>query len=184
MGVLTQTRGFAVTKEDAERLRDHGLPDKAIYQAGRGAESLEECLASFRGRVGKLVIARDLRAFGASKRDVAAAMANLEKAKIRVVDILHPGDVTVAEMMQRAGTAISGGRFRDRRAAKRMGRAGGLGRGMGCKNLREELVPTWLLDRIVDEREIPWHIKVALVAPHFSQSTLRRHYGSNPVVKR
>lgn len=175
---MTQVRGFSKSKDDTTWLLNHGLPDKAIYQDGRGAETLEECLASFRGRAGKLLIARDLRALGASKRDVAASMAKLEKAKIRVVDIAHPGDTTIAEMVQRASVAISGSRFRDRRAATRMGARGGLCKGVGSQLAREAHAPRWLVDRIVDCRDIPWPLKLELLGEHFSESTLRRHYGA------
>lgn len=181
---MTVTRGFSRSKEDTQWLHRHGLPDKRIYQAGRGAESLDECFASFRGRVGKLIIARDLRALGETKQSVAATMARLEKARIRVVDISHPADTTVAEMVQRASVAISGYRFLDKRRAKRIGRSGGLGKGVGAQNLRDGLAPKWLVDRIVDNREVPWSVKEELLAPHFSASTLRRHYGSSPTVKR
>lgn len=181
---MTQVRGYCRNKEQAAWLKSHGLLEKAIYLQGRGAEDLDECLASFRGRVGKLVIATDLRAFGESKKDVAAAMARLERARIRVVDISHPGDTTIAEMVQRAQVAISGYRLRDRRAARRLGRAGGLGKGVGAQNLREGLVPTWLVDRIVDTREIRWALKAELLAPHFSQATLRRHYGATATARK
>lgn len=181
---MTHTRAYARNKEQAQWLKSHGLPDKAIYLQGRGAEDLDECLASFRGRVGKLIIAHDLRVFGEAKKDVAAVMTRLEKARIRVVDVSHPGDTTIAEMVQRASIAISGTRFRDRRTAKRMGRAGGLGRGIGAQNLREGFAPTWLVNRIVDAREIRWPLKVELLAPHFTQATLRRHYGANATARK
>ena len=181
---MTIIRGFARNKDQTDWLMRHGLPDKSIYQDNRGAESLDECLASFRGRVGKLVIATDLRAFGASKKDVADAMAKLERSRIRVVDISHPGDVTVAEMIQRANVLISGARFKDRRAARRMGAKGGLGRGIGAQALREGYAPAWLVDRIVDHSEISWPVKRELLAPHFSESTLRRHYGANATARK
>ena len=41
----------------------------------------------------------------------------------------------------------------------------------------------WLIDRIVDCQDIPWAIKTELLAPHFPESTLRRHYGAENAAK-
>lgn len=173
-------RGFATNKTQLADLTNFGLDDHAIYLAGRGAEGLEACLESFRSRPGRLVIAHDLRVFGQAKRTVAEIMARLEKAQIHVTDILHPEDITVAQMVQRAQVAISGARFSDRRKARRMGAKGGLGKGVAAWISREGYAHKWLIDRIVDHREIPWRLKLELLTPHFSESTLRRRYGSCP----
>lgn len=172
---MTIRRGFCRTKDQAAALRGYGLTDKAIYVDRRGAEDLEQCLASFRGRPGTLVIAPDLRVFGASKAAVAAIMARLERAEIRVVDAIHPQDQTIAEMLQRAFKAISGSRFRDRRTARRRGRHGGLAKGQTAQAARDGAVPPELVARIVQNQEIAWRVKLALL-PGFSESTLRRRY--------
>lgn len=178
------TRGFAINKVQLVDLLKYGLPEQAIYVQGRGAEGLQACLESFRGRAGRLIIAHDLRVFGATKAAVADMMAHLEKVGIQITDIAHPEDTTVAQMLQRAQVAISGARFQDRRQARRMGARGGLGKGVGAQVTREGLAQKWLVDRIVDHRHIPWTLKVELLSPHFSESTLRRHYGSSPSLKR
>lgn len=85
-------RGFAKTKEQMQALKDHGLPDRAIYLDGRGAETLETCLSSFRDRPGTLVIARDLRLVSDTKRGVADFMARMELASIRVHASTHHTD--------------------------------------------------------------------------------------------
>lgn len=169
-------RGFAKTKDDTAWLLKHGLPEKAIYQDGRGAENLDECVASFRGRAGKLVIARDLRAFGDTKKDISAAMARLEKAHIRVVDISNPADVTVAEMLHRANQAIAGYRFRDRRTARKRGGEGGRAKSAAEAQARAGIAPDWLIRNIVAESEIPWPAKIRVLGGKISQSTLRRRY--------
>lgn len=169
-------RAFCRNKEQATWLLKHGLPEKAIYQDGRGAENLDECIASFRGRPGKLVIAHDLRVFGDSKREVAATMARLEKAHIRVVDISHPGDVTVSEMLHRANQAIAGYRFRDRRMARKRGSEGGTAKGLAEERARAGIAPDWLIRNLVAEQEISWPIKIRVLGGKISQSTLRRKY--------
>lgn len=175
---MTEVRGFARNKDEAAWLKKHGVPDKAVYQIGRGAEDLDECLVTFRGRPGKLIIAHDLRVFGQTKKIVADTMARLEKTRIRVVDISHPGDVTVAEMLHRALVAISGYRFRDKRTARRRGRDGGRGKGLAAEQARAGLAPDWLIRNIVAETAIAWAVKVRILGDKFSASTLRRHYGA------
>lgn len=170
------TRGFCLTKDMAAALAGFGLPAKAIYQDGRGAEDLEACLASFRDRRGTLVIAPDLRVFGTSKQAVANVMARLERAGIEVVDAIHPQDQTVAEKLQRAFKAISGSRFRDRRRAKRQGRAGGLARGLAAQDARDGTIPREVVARIVQHNALPWKVKLEILGPGFSESTLRRRY--------
>lgn len=179
----TVIRGFATTKIQLADILGYGVPDRAAYLVGRRGESLDGCLDSFRGRRGRLIIAHDLRVLGETKRAVAAGMAKLENAGIIVTDIVHPGDTTVSQLVQRANVAIAGARFRDKRTVKRMGRRGGLGKGISAHLAREAASPKWLIDRIVDARDITWKRKAELLAPHFSESTLRRHYGSFPYGK-
>lgn len=179
------TRGYARTKEQEAALRAHGLPAKAIYLEARGAETLEACLSSFRDRPGALVIAYDLRLLGSSKRAVADIMARLEKVGIRVRDIAHPEDDTQAAMIQRANVAISGSRFQgDRPRARRQGRAGGHAKGTAAAGARSGLAPAWVVNAIVDHPALSWAIRLELLAPHFSESTLRRHYGARNAAKR
>jgi hypothetical protein len=58
------------------------------------------------------------------------------------------------------------------------GRAGGFRKGVMAREYRDGLAQHWLIDRIVDHRDIPWSLKIELVHPHISESTLRRHYGA------
>lgn len=177
-----ELRGFSRNRDETDWLKKHGLPDKAIYQAGRGAEDLDECLASFRGRPGQLVIARDLRAFGETKREVAATMARLEKVNIQVLDISHPEDTTIAEMMHRASVAISGYRFRNRKTARRRGREGGLCGGIAALESRARIPVDSLIRNIVRETDIDWQTKARVTG--ISKATLRRHYMPKPRPKK
>lgn len=177
-------RGYVRTKEQEAVIRGHGLPTKNIFLDGRGAETFERCLATFRGRPGRLLIAHDLRVFGSTRPKVAATMELLEKARISVMDLSNPYDTTISQMLARANRLIAGGRFPDRRRATRMGRRGGIGKGQAAAARRNALVDGWLVDRIVDHRDIPWAIKTELLSPHFSESTLRRWYGASNTDKR
>jgi hypothetical protein len=171
-------RGFATSKEGRDILLEYGLPETAIFTRGCGVEDLDPCLSTFRGRPGWLILAQDLRAFGPTKRAVAGRADALERAGIRILDISHPEDTTYSALLQRAQKAISGARFQDRRRAKRQGRRGGQAKGLRAHETRDGIAPRWVIDRIVDDTRIPWEVKVDLLAPHFSESTLRRHYGA------
>jgi hypothetical protein len=172
-------RAFARNKEQQAALRAHGVPARSIFMDGVPGETFDRCLATFRGRPGTLLIAHDLRVFGGTKRLIADTMARLELAGTRVADITHPEDATVAHLLQRANVLISGSRFSgDRPRARRQGRDGGFAKGHAERGRRSSVAPNWLVDRIVDEASIPWKLKAQILSPHFSLSTLRRHYGS------
>lgn len=170
-------RGFCTNKDARSQLRRYGLNEKHVFQMGLGAESLDACVATFRGRPGWLILAQDLRAFGHTKRLVAGRCDQLEKAGIRVLDLSHPKDQTMSALMQRAQVAISGARFgHDRRRARRLGRNGGLGRARKAAEARDAACPRWLVERIVADNRIPWATKMDVLGEHFTESTLRRHY--------
>ena len=173
---MTIIRGFCHNSDQEDGIVAYGVPARAVYQRDRGAESLEHCLSSFRGRPGTLVLAQDLRAFGDTRREVAETMARLEKAKITVIDQTHREDVTVAQLMARANQAIACNHFvGDRQKARRRGRKGGIARGEAQAAKREDARK--LLDRIVNCREIDWNLKARITG--ISKQTLRRHYGAS-----
>lgn len=179
---MTITRGFCKTKEQHSDLLAHGVEAAEIYQHGRGAEDFAWCYASFRGRPGQLIVADDMRLFGRSKKEVSEALAKLERAKIRVIDITHPEDQTYTQLYRRAENAISGGRFENRRQAKRLGAQGGRGKGRRAAQRRNEQVSEDIVRRIVRDRRIPWDAKVDALG--ISENTLRRHYHVKPPKKR
>jgi hypothetical protein len=175
---MIETRGFCRNREQEADILAHGVPAKAVFMADRGAEGLESCIATFRGRPGVLIISHDLRVFGATKRQVAEVMSQLESLGIKVHDLTHPEDTTTAKMLHRANVAISGARLGgDRKRARKQGRTGGKAKGKWAWDRRDELAPRWLLDRIVDHRAIPWEVKLQVLQPHFTEATLRRRYG-------
>ena len=177
-------RAYARTKEQEAVIRGHGLPAKAIFLDGRGAETFDRCLSTFRGRPGRLLIAHDLRVFGSKRPLVAAVMARLERSRIAVIDLSNPYDTTISQMLARANRLIAGGRFPDRRRACRMGRRGGIGKGRAAAARRDGLADGWLVDNIVDDPDLTWAQRLRLLSPHFSEATLRRWYGAANAAKR
>lgn len=174
---MTIERAFCRNKMHVPAFRAYGLPEQLIYVDGRGAESLDRCLTSFRDRPGTLYVAPDLRVFGTSKKAVAQTMARLERAKIKVVDIIHPLDGTVSEQLHRASVLISGTRFRDRRTARNRGRQGGLAKGEIARATRAQIDTDRLVRNLVAEhKRIGWPTVLRICDGKFSESTLRRHY--------
>jgi DNA invertase Pin-like site-specific DNA recombinase len=174
-------RGFCRNTDQEAGIVAYGVPARDVYMADRGAESLEHCLSSFRGRPGILILAQDCRAFGDTRREVAEIMARLEKAKIGVIDLTHREDVTVAQLLARANDAIAHNHFvGDRQKARRRGRKGGKANGEAAAAKREDA--RRLLDRIVDCWEIPWKLKARVTG--ISKATLRRQYGANATAQR
>lgn len=175
------TRGYAKTKEQEAVLKAHGIPARAIFLEGRGAETLETCLATFRGRPGLLILAHDLRTMAITRKGLAAIMSRLEAAGIKVKDITHPEDSTQAALIHRANVSISAARFYgDRPRARKLGRQGGLAKGDRAERNRCALAPRWLIDRIVDHPRLTWRDRRDLLAPYISEATMRRHYGAAP----
>jgi hypothetical protein len=169
-------RAFCCAKQYVPSFRAYGLPDKLIWLEGRGAETLDRCLASFRGRPGRLLVAPDLTVLGTARREISAVMARLERGRIRVVDIIHPQDETVAEMIHRAANQICRTRFRDRRTARRRGKSGGLARGMAQAQKRAEIAADWVIRNIVNDPDISWDKAVEIFDGRISEATMRRRY--------
>lgn len=173
---MTIVRGFIRNRQYLPALQAYGLTDKAIYIDGRGAETLGRCLDTFRGRPGKLLVAPDLRVFGQARAAVAQVMAGLERIRIRVVDVIHPQDETVSEMLQRAAVLIGRTRFGDRKMARRRGREGGRAKGQAAEQGRAEIAADWVIRNIANDPEISWETAVRIFGGRISESTLRRHY--------
>ena len=171
-----EQRGFCHNADQEAGIVAYGVPARSVFMRDRGAENLEHCLSSFRGRPGQLILAQDLRAFGDTRKAVAETMARLEKAKIQVIDLTHREDTTVAQMLARAYTAIARNHFvDDRQKARRRGRKGGAAKGEAHAAQREDARK--ILDRIVNCREIRWDLKVKVAG--ITKHTLRRRYGAS-----
>lgn len=144
---------------------------------GRGAETLPACFATFRGLPGQLFIASDARVLGNTRRELLAVMHGMEEADIRITDISHEEDNTHTKVLERGLCSIAHARFLgNSRAARKAGRSGGIGKGIAAQAARDKNVPKWLVRNIVNDRDIPWDVKMRVLDNKFSQSTLRRRY--------
>lgn len=142
------TIGLCENKDQEARLQAAGV--KQIYMLGRGFEALHWALDWLRERGGVLKVATDLRIFGATRATMMSALEDCERQGVAVIDIAHPEDVTLAQRIKRALTAISSARFiGDRRKARREGSKGGKAKAASAWIARGEIAPRWLIENMV-----------------------------------
>lgn len=173
-----EVRGFCRNKSDKAALLAFGLTEKQIYSRGEGAQDIGPCLATYRRRPGVIVLAEDMRAFGDSKREVAAQITGLEKAGIRILDLSNPDHQTYAEHLQFAQMKISGSRFHDRRRAKRIGQHGGTAKGAAMQARRNARVADDIVERLCSgECPLSWKLRAWVLGDGFSATSLFRQHG-------
>lgn len=170
------TVGFCVNREGEANLLASGIPEHRIWMRGRGAESLDYALRYFRDTKGVLAVADDLRIFGPTRKDIMSRMGDLHERGITIRDVVMSEENPHA-LAHRALTAISASSgTKDHRTARKRGRSGGIGKGIAAQVARDKDVPQWLVRNIVNDRDIPWDVKMRVLDNKFSQSTLRRRY--------
>lgn len=141
----------------------------------RKAETLRYCIDVFRGRPGRIVLASDLRAFGDKKPEIKEALNRIEVAGLRVTDITHKEDNTHLKLLDRGLRAAANYRFaRNSRLARRVGAAGGAGKGVAAWRERDEIAPRWLITRLI--AQLGAVRTAAILDNKISASTLRRQY--------
>lgn len=170
------SRGLAANLDERKILLAWGLKENEVYTQGQGAESIAECLWSFRGRPGQLVIVSDLRIFGDTKAIITMAMADLFARKIEVRRLMPDGEITNPHVLvKQAHAAIANNRFTVRGRAKREGAKGGAAKGFGEKARRDALCSPVIVRRLVAEFGIRMASRLLGGAP-FSRNTLNRYY--------
>lgn len=158
---------------------DAGKPERCIYIEGRGAETFEQCVASFRNG-GTLGLVGGFRVLGASRKNIMARLRELKKRKIIPYD-LDSGSTDQVELLHTAISQIAGARSLrlDPRQPKRLGRKGGLQKGINAQAKRNAILQEDIVRRICTAPELDWERRAEILGPNFSESTLRRLYGDN-----
>lgn len=138
LSVNVLTRGFCTDERDRDALYKIGIPAQDVWMQGRGAENFAECLESFRGRPGQLVLASDSRILGGTRGSIMKAFGELEAIGVRVKDITHPEDRTMSDLMQRGiRSANKNGFFMNHRKARRRGSMGGIAKAANAAARRQ-----------------------------------------------
>jgi hypothetical protein len=149
-----------------------------VYVEGRGGESLETCLMTFRAHPGELVVFGGLRVFGGSRDKIMSALRNLKARKIIVVDAMNKerSDTHGPEMLDRALRQILGSSKLkgSRKRARTIGAKGGEAKGKRAACKRAEIANPNVIRRICQHQKLSWRDRAAILG--MSAATLRRNY--------
>ncbi len=170
-------RGYATNIAQETALRGAGLHAKNIYLRGRGAETLNECIRSFRGTPGQILVASDLRIFGSKRKEILSVTDTIEAAGLKLKDI-NNDTATLSKLIDIAIGKTAGDARRNGagKSVKAAGRKGGKTKAE-CQDLRRAAVAHEdVVRRICQAEELSWRRKAWILGPLFSPATLRRHY--------
>lgn len=168
---------FLTTGEQHQAALDAGLPARAIYVEGRGAETFETCLASFRNG-GTLGLVGGLRVLGTARKVIVERVLAL-KAKGVVPYDLDSGERDETKLLNDAICKINGGRAlgEDPGHAKRIGAKGGSAKGAKAQERRNAIMAEEIVARLWQAKELTGRKTAEILGPPWSESTLRRKYG-------
>lgn len=171
---------FCNASEQHQAAIDAGKPARSIYVEGRGAETFDACIASFRAG-GTLGLVGGLRILGTSRKAIVERVLLL-KAKNIVPYDLETGERDETRLLDTAMRKVLGGKAlrEDPRHARRIGRKGGLGKGIAAAQKRNAILQEDIVRRLCTAPELDWTRRGEILggAP-FSISTLRRLYGAD-----
>jgi hypothetical protein len=154
-----------------------GKSPRAIYVEGRGAETFDACVASFRAG-GSLGLVGGLRVLGSSRRQIMERLRILRERGVHPYD-LESGLADIAELLNAAINKIAGGRALRESAhvARRMGRKGGLKKGIAAQIRRNAILQEDIVARLCSHPKLTWADCAEILGKNWSESTLRRKYG-------
>lgn len=155
---------------------DKGKPERCIYIEGRGAETFKSCIASFRSG-GTLGLVGGFRVLGASRANIMNRLRELRKRKIVPYD-LDTGSTDEVELLDTAIRQIAGARSlrNDPRQPKRLGRKGGVQKGINAQAKRNAILAEDIVLRLCKHPKLNWEDRAQILGLPWSESTLRRKY--------
>lgn len=168
---------FVSATQQYQAAIDAGKPERCVYIEGRGAETFEQCVASFRNG-GTLGLVGGFRVLGASRKNIMARIRELKKRKIVPYD-LDSGSTDQVELLHTAIGQIAGARQlrNDPRQPKRLGKKGGEAKGRNAAAKRNAILQEDIVRRLCTHPKLNWEDRAQILGENFSQSTLRRLYG-------
>ena len=159
-------------------LTEIGIPLKDIYVIGGGA-TIKDVVKAFR-RPGDLYLAADLRVIGSNRKEILGVSDQLESLGVKIHDIAHPEDKSLAKKLERALVKIAEwARWQgSKKDASRIGERGGRAKGVGQEVKRAERAHEDVVRRLCACPDLTWKKRAAILGGKpFSASTLRRRYG-------
>lgn len=168
---------FLKATEQHQAAIDAGKDARMIYVEGRGAETFETCVASFRDG-GRLCLVGGLRVLGSSRTTIVERVRILKSKGIIPYD-MDTGLTDETELLNAAIQKINGARAlgEDPRRPRRMGAKGGIAKGMAAQKRRNDILRDAIIQRICAAPELTWTRRAEILGEGFSESTIRRLYG-------
>lgn len=156
---------------------DAGRPLRSIYVEGRGAETFDTCVASFRAG-GSLGLVGGLRVLGSSRRQIVSRVDALKAKGIVPYDLLS-GETDAFKLLDAAISKINGGRAlgEDSRHAARIGGKGGRAKGEKSQERRNAIMAEAIIGRLWRFKKASGREVAEILGAPWSESTLRRKYG-------
>lgn len=168
---------FLNAVEQENKLLAQGAAAARIYRVGRGEESAEALFRALRPG-DEVAIAGTLRVFGASRKAMMAAIAEVHAKKAVLVEIPEGlrSDRDGAVMLDRGLSKLHGSLKvkESKRFARAIGAKGGKGKGQGEAQRRDAVAEDRVIRAIVNAPELTWARKVEILG--IKEATLRRHY--------
>lgn len=156
---------------------DAGKDIRSIYVEGRGAETFEACVASFRTG-GTLGLVGGLRVLGSSRIKIVERVRILKAKGVTPYDVMT-GETDGAELLSHAIAAINGARGMgfDPRTPRRRGQRGGTQKGINAEKKRNAIMHDAIVQRLCTHPKLNWKDRAQILGEGFAESTLRRIYG-------
>lgn len=167
--------------EDQRRILLEHLPEKSIYEHGRGIESVDAIVFAMRGHKGEILIAADLRVFGESRTAILSEVDRLLDLGIAIKDMAHPEDKTLPKMLDRALRELLGSRriMGSKKYAKKTGAKGGIARGVKAKERRHGNIDEATAYKIWSHPKLTVEDKLFILGPPWTKATAHRQFGKS-----
>ena len=120
-----------------------------------------------------------MRVLGGSRVGIVARVRYLKSLGITPYD-LDTGETDETELLNAAIQRINGARSLrlDPRQPRRLGRKGGLAKGVAAQERRNSIMAEDIVQRICAHPKLNWEDRADILGLPWSESTLRRKYGA------
>lgn len=163
--------------EQHQAALDYGKHERNIYVEGRGAETFETCLASFRAG-GTLGLVGGLRVLGTTRKAIMDRVEALKAKGIAPYD-LETGETDGMKLLNAAISKIHGGKAlgESSRHAASIGSKGGRAKGIYSQERRNAILAEAIVARLWRAAELTTRRIAEILGPPWSASTLQRKFG-------
>lgn len=166
--------GICKTEPGEQQLIEFGIEPINVWMIGRGHETFEEVILRGRGEPTLLYFAENLRVLGDHQDEIFDRIADLEDAHITLRSI-HALHTNINRLTKVAFKSLhSSAAMKNRRVARRRGRAGGLAKAANAASRRQAEISDDVARKLWASR-LTKKEKAAIMG--ITISTGDRHYG-------